>query len=97
MSGSSGCKMAYGPGPSLTGLSFTPYFAVYMSKFRSDYDYWSATYFGIKGVLSYDSKSNYMAICNFGSNYVSFADYSNQYGAYSPLYNADSYIVAFGY
>ena len=87
--------MAYGSGPSLTGLSFTPYFAVYMSKDSDNNYYWGLLYFCSKGAtvtLDLIYKSNPIE-CNFGSNSVSFSGYSSSSG----FWDVNSYTVAFGY
>lgn len=86
--------MAYGSGPSLTGLSFTPYFAVYMSKDSAKNYYWGMLFFCSKdATITLDLINGGIPIvCNFGSNSVSFSKYNN-----SPFYNINSYTIAFGY
>lgn len=93
--------MAYGPGTSLSGLSFTPAVAIMIGQYSSSVTGYY-TWVAIKG---YDTSSKLACVtkrtsspdaayakCSFGSNSISFSDYNSNF----KLYDYNAYVAAFG-
>ena len=98
---SGGCKMAYGSGVSLSGLSFTPYVAILIGQYSSSVTGYY-TWVAIKG---YDTGSKLCCItetnsncdavyckCTFSTSGVTFAEFNSNFR----LYNYKAYVCAFG-
>lgn len=99
ISGSSGCKMAYGEGMGLSGLPFTPYIAIYIAKPSTQY-VWCFCYVAIRGTNKYlhaAANVNSIAECTFDTNSVYFSTPPSTVVNGANTYTTNPYIVAFGY
>ena len=98
---SGGCKMAYGSGVSLSGLSFTPYVAILIGQYSASVTGYY-TWVAIKG---YDTKSKLCCVtetnsnpdavycsCTFSTSGVTFEEFNSNFR----FYDYDAYICAFG-
>ena len=98
---SGGCKMAYGSGVSLSGLSFTPYVAILIGQYSS-YVTGYYTWVAIKGYdtgselcCTTETNSNCDAVyckCTFSTSGVTFEEFNSNFR----FYDYDAYICAFG-
>lgn len=98
---SGGCKIAYGSGNSLSGLSFTPYLAIYLATYSSSVEKYTP-WIAIKGmdesICTYCTISvntdptSYGAKVTFDDHGVTFSDPSK----YLSIWYYQNRIVAIG-
>lgn len=87
--------MAYGPGTSLSGLSFTPVVAIMITKKSSESEY--LPFIAIRGydtsspIFCYYPYGNGFCSCIFRDNNITFQPYQTL-----PFFNYNAYIAAFG-